>query len=524
MADFLGTTGVDVFTGTSIAEIINGDAGNDTLSGGGGNDTMSGDAGNDIVSGNAGDDLITVNSGIDTLDGGVGTDTLFVDYSALSIGKLTIDLRTAFEVGGQGKITNNAVTGNITNFETLGGLKGSLGADVVFLGDVATDFTINLYSGDDAFTGGSFGETVDGGTGNDSLKGGDGDDSLTGGDGADKIDGGLGDDDLFGGKGNDTFVVDSSLDLVSETDNAAGGGIDTVNSSASFTLGSYLERLVLTGTDEIDGAGNSLGNIITGNGAANELFGNGGSDTLYGKVGADLLSGGAGNDILDGGLGADSMAGGSGSDIYYVNDLLDTVSEANGLSDAGGTDLVKSSVSFQLGSYIEKLTLTGSAAIDGTGNGKSNDIVGNSAANVLAGEGGNDTIVAGGGNDQIYGGAGANILNGGSGNDLFIFDVLESGSNKDTIKDFTIGADAIAIDMGVFASFGDDIEGFADASRFTTGTAATTADQRLVYNTGTGTLYYDADGNGSGAQVAIAYLDNKAALTADDIYLFANVA
>lgn len=524
MADFLGTTGVDVFTGDGTAELINGDAGNDTLNGGGGNDTMSGDAGNDIVSGNGGDDIITVDAGIDTLDGGIGTDTLFIDYSALSIGKLTIDLRTAFATGGTGKITNNGVTGNITNFEQLGGLKGSLGADVVFLGDVATDFTINLYAGDDVFTGGALNDMVDGGLGNDKLTGGDGTDSLTGGDGADTIDGGLGGDDLFGGKGNDTFFVDDALDFVFETDNAAGGGVDLVNSSVSFTLGNYMERLVLTGTDVIDGVGNTLANRITGNSASNELVGNGGNDSLYGKGGSDALLGGAGNDTLDGGLGADSMAGGSGSDIYYVNDLLDTASEANGLSDAGGTDLVKSSVSFQLGDYIEKLTLTGTAAIDGTGNAKANTIVGNSAANVLAGEAGNDIIVAGGGSDQIHGGAGANTLNGGNGSDLFIFDVLESGSLKDTIKDFVAGADAIAIDMTVFNSFGTDVEGFADATRFTTGTAATTADQRLVYNTGTGTLYYDADGSGSGAQVAIAYLENKAALTADDIYLFANVA
>lgn len=515
MADFLGTTGDDIFTGESIAETINGLAGNDTLNGGGGND---------IVNGGADDDAITVGAGVDTLDGGLGTDTLFIDYSALNIGRLTIDLRTAFATDGVGKITNAGLTGNITKFEVLGGLSGSAGSDVVYLGDVATNFTINLNGGDDFFTGGSSDDVVNGGTGNDSLKGGGGADSLNGSDGADKLDGGVGGDELIGGKGNDTYFVDDAGDEVFETDNAAGGGVDIINSSVDFILGDFQERLILTGTGAIDGTGNALGNRIIGNSGANDLVGNGGNDLLYGKGGADALLGGAGNDILDGGLGADSMAGGAGSDIYYVNDLLDTVSEANGLLDAGGTDLVKSSVSFQLGDYIEKLTLTGTAAIDGTGNARANAIVGNSAANVLAGEGGNDTIVAGGGNDQIHGGAGANVLNGGNGNDLFIFDVEEAGSLKDTIKDFSVANDAIGIDMSVFDSFGTDVEGFADASRFTTGTAATTADQRLVYNTGTGMLYYDADGNGAGAQVAIAYLENKAALTADDIYLFANVA
>ncbi len=50
-----------------------------------------------------------------------------------------------------------------------------------------------------------------------------------------------------------------------------------------------------------------------------------------------------------------------------------------------GTDLVNASVSYTLGDNLENLTLTGSAAIDGTGNGLANVIRGNNAANVLDG-------------------------------------------------------------------------------------------------------------------------------------------
>ncbi len=111
------------------------------------------------------------------------------------------------------------------------------------------------------------------------------------------------------------------------------------------------------------------------------------------------MTGNSGNNVLNGGTGADAMAGGAGNDTYYVDNAGDTVTEANG----GGTDQVFSTVSYSLsGQYVEKLTLTGSAAINATGNSLANTLTGNSGNNVLNGATGADAMTGGAGNDTYY--------------------------------------------------------------------------------------------------------------------------
>jgi Ca2+-binding RTX toxin-like protein len=308
---------------------------------------------------------------------------------------------------------------------------------------------------------------------------------LDGGEGNDTIDGGAGADTMIGGVGDDTFYVDNAGDTVTEF---YGQGTDTVISTVTFSLaGQYLENLTLAGSSAINGTGNKLNNTLIGNGAAN------------------TLTGGEGNDLLDGGAGADTLIGGVGDDTYIVDNAGDTVTEAAN----SGTDSVFSSVSFSLaGQYIENLTLTGVAAVNGTGNSLANVLTGNSAANTLSGMDGNDSI---------HGGLGADTLTGGQGSDGFYFDTALGGGNVDTITDFNVAADTIYLEGTVFTDAGPS--GVLAAGAFVNGSVALDADDRILYDSATGNIYYDADGSGAGAAVQFAKVTAGTALTRADFVI-----
>ena len=198
--------------------------------------------------------------------------------------------------------------------------------------------------------------------------GGGGNDILNGNAAANVLNGGMGADSMTGGLGDDTYSVDNVGDVVTENINE---GIDTVQSSISYMLGANLENLTLTGTAAINGTGNELSNVLTGNAAAN---------------------------VLDGGVGADRLIGGVGNDTYVVDNGGDVVIE----NINEGIDTVQSSISYMLGANLENLTLTGTAAINGTGNELSNVLTGNAAANVLDGGVGADSMTGGAGDDTYY--------------------------------------------------------------------------------------------------------------------------
>ena len=94
-----------------------------------------------------------------------------------------------------------------------------------------------------------------------------------------------------------------------------------------------------------------------------------------------------------------TIIGGAGNDTYYVDDAQDVVIEADG----GGFDEVFSSISFSLVvQFVEKLVLTGTAGLSGTGNGLNNVLIGNAGANLLDGGAGADSMAGGRGNDTYF--------------------------------------------------------------------------------------------------------------------------
>ena len=310
--------------------------------------------------------------------------------------------------------------------------------------------------------------------------GGNGNDNITGNSSNNTLSGNAGDDTLYGGGGDDTFNVGDSGDSVIEN---AGEGTDLVNAWITYTLGANVENLTLQDGAAINGYGNSLNNVITGNSSNNTLSGNAGDDTLYGGGGDDYILGGTGNDTL---------YGGAGNDTFNVGDSGDSVIENAG----EGTDLVNAWITYTLGANVENLTLQDGAAINGYGNSLNNVITGNSSNNTLSGNAGND------------------ILYGGGGNDIFVFNTtLNASTNVDSIQEFISANDQIYLDHNIFSSLATGA--LADAN-FTANASGTAQDlnDRIIYNTSSGALFYDSDGNGVGAAIKFAELTGSPAISA----------
>ena len=443
------------FTGNDYGQFIAGTNGANILRGNGGDDSLYG---------YGGDDYLIGGTGRDTMDGGLGSDTFYVDH----LDDIVVDAAGA----GVDRVAASvsyalAAAAQIESLEAV-----NLGATT------AMDLTGNQFS-----------QTIIGNNGINVLSGGGGDDVLIGLGGNDYLVGGSGNDVMYGGMGNDTYYVDAAGDIVSE---AAGEGSDRVAAAASYALmaGSeieLLEAMTPGATEAMDLAGNDVAQTINGNNGVNILRGNGGDDNLSGYGGDDYLVGGAGNDI---------MAGSLGNDTYYVDAAGDVVTELGG----EGSDRVAAAASYALaaGAEIETLeavNLTATDAIDPTGSGSANAIMGNDGANRLDGRGGND------------------VLTGAGGADTFAFTAALGSGNVDRIADFVSGTDRIALDDSVFAGL---TPGALPAGAFATGSAAGDADDRVIYNAATGQLFFDADGNGAGAQVLFATLDGHPPVAASD--------
>ena len=507
--------------------------------------------GNDLansISGNSAANVLDGGTGNDTMTGGAGNDTYVVDSAGDVVGEQPaggIDLvqsSISWSLVGLGEVENLTLTGTAV-------ING---------------------------TGNDLANTISGNAAANVLSGGAGNDKLTGLAGNDWLDGGSGIDILVGGLGDDAYVVDNASDLITEL---SGEGTDTVQASVSYSLlskGANVEALVLTGTATINAFGNALANALTGNSAANTLDGGADNDTLTGGGGndtyvvdssgdvvveasgggidlvrssiswslaglgevenltltgtatinafgnalANALTGNSAANTLDGGADNDTLTGGGGNDTYVVDSSGDVVVEASG----GGIDLVQSSISWSLAGLIavENLTLTGTAALNGTGNALANALNGNDAANLLQGSSGNDTISGAGGSDTLAGGKGSDQLSGGLGADVFRFDTapekLKGVAVVDTITDFASGqGDLLELSSQAFTALSGSAvsAGVLSAGAFlasTSGTATTSA-QCILYNTTNGQLLYDSDGSGSSAAQAFTTLTGLPSLS-----------
>ena len=506
-----GNAGNDTLVGGAGADRLNGGADEDTADYGASSAAVTvdlaagtgegGDAEGDElqlienVVGSAFDDSLTGGAGVNVLTGGDGDDRYFVDSSADQAIELsgegvdTVTTTASFTLGanvdnlvlngaatanltGTGNMLANAITGDGGNNTLVGQagddtLDGGLGNDTLIGGAdndtyiVAAGDTVveQAMEGTDTIRTALTSLTLQGnvenltftGAGNFTGTGNSAVNTIIGGAGADKLDGKAGADTLVGLDGNDSYIVDNAGDLVIE---AAGGGVDSVNSGVSYALGAEVENLTLTGSAAINGAGNELDNRVTGNGAANEL------------------NGGAGNDTLDGGNGVDIMIGGTGNDTYVVGNPDDMTIELGG----EGTDLVVSNtVTYTLGDNVENLTLVDKKAITGTGNELANVITGNASANTLTG---------GAGDDLLDGRSGADTMRGGADDDTYVVDNsgdrveenAEEGTDtvRTSLASLTLGANLENLAYTGSSSFAGT--GNAQANDITGGSGADTLD------------------------------------------------
>jgi Ca2+-binding RTX toxin-like protein len=505
----------DTITGTAANDTLEGGGGNDSILGGDGNDSILGGSGNDTLRGNSGTDWLEGGTGNDDVGGGGGQDSFVLREMGTANADLLFDFATGWDdirldagafsnLGATGRFSTgdvrfragtsaqdaddriifNSATGQL--FYDADGNGGGAQQLIATLpagrSVAASDFwviagttppppdgTIRGTSGNDTLMGTDGNDTIDGLGGHDSLYGALGADSMIGGDGNDTLDGSnirfqqdfeADADTMDGGLGNDLFYVNNVADVLSDA-----GGTDTVYvRDRDWTLGAGFENLVVNtdfGEFATTGIGNELANVMEGTWHI-RLEGLGGNDLMLGAARHDTLLGGDGDDTIDGGGGNDSIQGGAGNDVLRETQFT----RFNGAMDN----------SF-----------------------------------------GNDTMDGGSGNDTLIGGTESDTLTGGAGADIFAFDQAPEETSADSITDFLSGTDRLQLDAAVFQGLGSSGSFASGDARFRTGTSAQDADDRVIYDAATGRLWYDADGNGAGAQQLFATLQAGAALAATDI-------
>jgi len=397
-----GEQGDDILYGYDSVTPAGTQDGDDNLYGGAGNDQLFGGSGNDVLVGGSGNDILNGGKGSDKLDGGVGTDTASYSDSDASV---TIRLWEGSASGGY------AAGDTLLNIENI--------------------------------TGSAFKDTLVGDANNNIINGLAGADTMNGQD------------------GNDTYYIDNSGDTISDR-----SGIDTVNSSITYTLGNTLENLTLLDASPINGTGNDLANTISGNAGNNTLDGLAGTDTVSYANAASAVTVSLANTLVQNTIGA-------------------------------GTDTLKN---------FENLT----------GSNYNDTLTGNAASNALSGGNGNDILKGGAGNDSLSGGLGNDTLNGEAGQDTFVFNTATSASNIDTVIGYSVVDDTIKLENAIFTALSTTGTLAASSFKIIGNGGVVDADDHVLYNTVTGNLYYDADGSGATAAAQIAIIGSGLALTNAD--------
>ena len=334
---------------------------------------------------------------------------------------------------------------------------------------------------------------------------------------------------LTGGAGADTFKITSGTNYITDLGNGAdilnvsSGALVSATAAGNFTATS---ATINNGTAYIDANGHTV-NLASAGGSNGWTIYNSSATgvTLVGSTHNDIISGGTGNDILTGGGGIDTLTGGTGADTFNITSGTNTITDLGNGADimkvsAGATASAKAYGNFTATSATIN---NGSASINANGHtvnlasagGSNGWTITNSSATGV-------TLVGSAHNDIISGGTGNDTLTGGGGIDKFLFNTAPNTStNHDTVTDFVHTTDLLQFSHAIFSAITAWASNeFYSAAGATHGHIST---DRIVYNTTTGNLYYDADGSGSGAAVLVALIGTTTHPTLDshDIQLVA---
>ncbi|HEY0587657.1 MAG TPA: VCBS domain-containing protein [Pseudoduganella sp.] len=369
-------------------------------------------------------------------------------------GTVLIDVKT---------VTSNSNTGDTVDLSGAGNYQASY---------------IDANNGPDTVLGGTPGDNFFGGSGNaiDVLRGASGNDFLAGDGGNDDLFGGAGNDILRGGSGDD--VIDGGDGNEDMLDMSDGGAL------TNFTL---VQSVNATSTAGAGGLGNDSYKNMEG---------------VIGSASNDIINGSSGNDIIRGGAGNDTLDGKGGNDLLDFSDATAAITFTMGINGAGAF----SAAGLGNDTYAGFEGVIGTAFAD--------TLTGAVAAEELRGGAGNDTINGQAGDDRIVGGAGADTLTGGADNDTFVFDTAPNA--VDSIMDFNASGspasgDMIELSLAVFAGLATTAGNALSSSEFALSSGGGVAEVvaasvRVIYDSVTGNLYYDSDGQGASGRTLVAKL------------------
>lgn len=487
-----GTSAGQTLRGTSVADTIDGLGGSDTIIAGAGNDVIDFtiDSSGNTVRGDAGTDTIVFHGAYDAMYGisqisGVETLKFIGSVDDYTTATIEYSIPTAATGIVNPALFTNVQGGDGSNFLTIhitGGMKGATGIrvgdlkftnwttpDTIYSYVVGDEFAVIANDANDYILYASESIATSGvkqllltGSGNDTIYGSAGGDFMHGGSGVNR---------LFGRGGNDTFQLRYTDVLSADSVYNGGAGTDFIRIRGNVTFKGSLVS--------IEGLFLRSGQYIKDDGT-----------TGY-------------------------------SDFYPARFSINADRFANlpeNFKVAGYGKLnITNAVNFSAAKF--EFLNNADVSIKITGTSAANSLTGSSVDDHLVGLDGADRLIGGAGHDILSGGAGIDTLTGGTGADWFLFDAApNSATNRDVITDMnTAQADSILFSSKVFKGFGHT--GILRADEFYAAAGATNAhdaSDRVIYNTTNGTVYYDADGLGGSAAIAIAQVQGAPVLQFGD--------